>query len=88
MTSQELAERVAETVAMAQSRIVGVGKQQYEDSNTLQRFEYRTPLDLLRNLREEVIDQINWAVMTDLRLQEFIKAMEEVEPEIIKSREE
>jgi hypothetical protein len=63
--SVELADRVEETIREARSRIVGVGREQYEDSETRQRFESYTLSEMLTGMREEVIDIINYAVMLD-----------------------
>jgi hypothetical protein len=68
MTPQELAGEVAETVALAQSRITGIGADQYHEVATgRQKFE-DMPLDaLIEYAEEEALDLINYAVMARIR---------------------
>jgi hypothetical protein len=77
MRSIELSERVKATVEEAQSRIMGVGREQYEDEDTKQRFESYTLTEMLTGMREEVIDTINYCVMMDELLQRRLAQLAE-----------
>ena len=77
MRSIELSERVKATVEEAQSRIMGVGREQYEDEDTKQRFESYTLTEMLTGMREEVIDTINYCVMMDELLQRRLEQLAE-----------
>jgi hypothetical protein len=77
MKSNELAVLVGETVKVAQSRITGVGKEQYEENST-QKFEGMSIPDLLVYMEEELLDQINYAVMNYLRVHSMKKAVEKM----------
>jgi hypothetical protein len=77
MTPDELAAEVAETVALAQSRINGIGADQYHDAETgQQRFETMNLDDLFVFAEEELLDQINYAVMLRIRLRRLQGAIE------------
>lgn len=79
MRSIELADRVEETIREARSRIVGVGQDQYSlEGDEVQRFERRSLAELITELRAEVIDQINWAVMMDVMLQRRLEQLAEL----------
>lgn len=82
MKSDELATIVGQVVKLAQSRITGVGKEQYEQNST-QKFESMSIPDLLEYFEEELLDQINYAVMNYLRVHnaklEFIKMIDGLE---------
>lgn len=67
MKSNELSALVQQVVEVAQSRITGVGKQQYEEQGN-QKFESMSIPDLLEYMEEELLDQINYAVMNYLRI--------------------
>lgn len=77
MKSIELADEVEKTIREARSRIVGVGREQYEEEDAVQRFETRTLDDLIQNVREELIDTINWAVMLDIMFRRFQERLKE-----------
>lgn len=76
MRSVELSERVKATVEEAQSRIMGVGREQYEDEETKQSFESYTLTEMLTGLREEAIDLINYAVMLDELIQRHLEQLD------------
>lgn len=76
MRSDELAERVATTVADAQARIIGVGAEQYDDGSGTQKFERKSVPDMLGMLREELLDSINYAVMLDVLAQRRIEELD------------
>lgn len=58
-----------EIIDMAKSRIMGVGDQQYSEGDK-QKFEL-VPIDtLLEWAEEETVDQINYGVMTLVRIRE------------------
>lgn len=81
MTPTELANDVAETVALAQSRIKGVGASQYLDAQTgNQRFETMALDALFVYAEEELLDQINYAVMLRIRLLRLREAITAVIP--------
>lgn len=67
MKSTELAEEVKKIVVEAQNRITGVGAEQYA-RNDMQKFETMTMRELLIYMEEELLDQINYAVMNLLRV--------------------
>ncbi|MEU4580008.1 hypothetical protein [Nonomuraea sp. NPDC023979] len=67
MTSEELAKAVETTVKAVKSRILTVGKEQY-DKGDEQLFEQMTINELLNYAVEECDDQIAYAVMTRIRL--------------------
>ena len=67
MTSAQLAEEVSEAITRATSRIVGVGKDQY-DQGSAQQFEDMDLFELLEYALEELDDSINYAVMTQIRI--------------------
>lgn len=76
MKPVELADEVAETVALAQSRIKGIGADQYHDAETgQQRFETMALDDLFVYAEEELLDQINYAVMLRIRLRRLRQAI-------------
>jgi hypothetical protein len=79
MTSPDLAEYVAETVTALSGRILGDGKDQYEqvssDGIVYQNFETMPIADLIRMTREEVQDQIVYLIMLDIRLQRIEAAL-------------
>lgn len=52
----------------AAARILGVGDEQYSEGET-QKFETMSLDDLFQYLDEELLDQINYAVMLQIRLQ-------------------
>src|SRR5690348_9692888 len=67
MKSSELAVEVQQVVLDAQARIMGIGKEQYEEGDQ-QKFE-TMPLDgLLDYFVEELLDQINYSVMNIIRV--------------------
>lgn len=67
MTSEQLAAEVARIVADAQNRILGVGAEQYTESDG-QRFESMELADLVDYVREETLDLINYGVMLTIRI--------------------
>lgn len=73
MTSEELAERVAATIAGCQERIRSTGAQQYGMADGSQMFEHMNLVELLTESRDEVRDHINYGVMIDIRLSAFIE---------------
>ena len=74
MKSAELATEVEKIVKEAQSRITGVGANQYAMGD-LQKFETMSLDDLLEYMVEELLDQINYSVMNLLRLRWLQKAV-------------
>lgn len=75
---RKISNREQDTIDEARSRIMGVGRDQYEDSDTVQKFEQRSIIDILGELRAEIIDQINWAVMLDIRIQQYEEILREM----------
>lgn len=67
MSPLDLATAVAATVGACQSRVVGVGAEQYSDG-TAQKFEGAKVSELIAMAREEAQDLVVYAVMTDIRL--------------------
>lgn len=68
MNAKDLSTAVNEVVKLAQTRIEGVGQQQYEESKDRQKFESMSIPDLLEYMEEELLDQINYAVMNFMRI--------------------
>jgi hypothetical protein len=67
MTSEELAKEVMNAVVAVQSRILGVGKEQY-DRGSEQKFERMSFRELIQYAREEVEDGIAYNVMLRYKL--------------------
>ena len=84
MKSSELASLVSDVVQIAQSRITGVGKEQYEQQGT-QKFEKMSVPDLLEYFEEELLDQINYAVMNYLRIHNMKLEMQKLQNNLEKS---
>lgn len=57
------------TASDAAARITGIGQEQYQVSPDEQRFESYSLPEMLTGLREELLDVINYAVMTDILVQ-------------------
>lgn len=76
MNSEELAEAVAEAVEAACERVMGTGKEQYEDVKGKQRFEKLTMTQLLRETLEELDDVMVYNVMLRVRMRNLLKAYE------------
>jgi hypothetical protein len=73
--SSELAAQVGAIVGEAQSRITGIGSEQYETEEG-QKFERMALPDLLTYFEEELLDQINYSVMNILRLRWLQEALD------------
>lgn len=67
LTALEFHDYQQKFTKFAASRILGVGKSQY-DHGSAQAFEDMTPYDLGTGLREELADVVNYAVMIDIQL--------------------
>lgn len=68
MTSEELADDVQRIINECRSRILGVGKDQYDNGGT-QKFEGMAVDELITWAREEAQDLIVYGAMLDIRLQ-------------------
>lgn len=68
MKSKDLAIAVGDVVKLAQTRIEGVGAEQYTNANDSQKFETMSIPELLEYMEEELLDQINYAVMNYMRV--------------------
>lgn len=79
MTSQELAEAVEDVVARAQSRVTGIGAEQYSQGTT-QKFETMTLEGLVDYAIEETLDLVNYGVMLTIRLDRLRTALESEAP--------
>lgn len=79
MTSQQLADYVQQFITAAQSRVTGVGHDQYgrsgPDGKPRQLFEDMTPGQILRMAREEAQDLAVYAAMLDIRLARIGEAL-------------
>jgi len=76
MNSQQLAREVVETSLDAAQRITGIGAEQYSNGDT-QKFE-TMPLDeLFEYADEELLDLINYATMTRIRLKRLREAIQQ-----------
>ncbi|MEQ4716121.1 hypothetical protein [Nonomuraea sp. B19D2] len=67
ITSDQLAEAVEDAIRSAKRRVIGVGKEQYDQGDT-QHFEGMTLAQLLDWAGEEAQDLIVYAVMLDIRI--------------------
>ncbi len=74
MTSEELAETVANTIQATTARILGVGAAQYDDGSGTQKFETLAPSELAEWLIEEADDLIVYAIMLRIRATRFADA--------------
>ena len=75
MDSETLAFRVAVVHTEARNRIIDQGKDSYEkvdssDGQVFQRFETETLGDNFQGIEEELMDVMNWAAMTIIKLRE------------------
>lgn len=77
MNSKELAEEVGKVVAEAQSRITGIGAAQYADEDS-QKFERITIPELIGMMEEELLDEINYAVMNLVRLRQLKEVLSRI----------
>lgn len=75
MTSEEFAQEVARAVLAVQSRILGIGRSQYERDGR-QQFEDMSPAQIVQFGMEEAEDLVAYATMLRIRLNEIKKAME------------
>jgi len=75
----QVSDQVAEQIiADAQSRILGVGAEQYAEGDQ-QKFETMALAELVEYAREETLDLINYGVMLTLRIErlaEMVRAAE------------
>ncbi len=74
MTSEELAETVADTIRATTARVLGVGADQYDDGSGTQKFETLAPSELAEWLIEEADDLIVYAIMLRIRATRFADA--------------
>jgi hypothetical protein len=81
MTSQELAGSVKDIIEKAQSRILGIGSEQYSlEENRNQKFEEYSINKMFEQFEEEILDVINYAVMLNLKLaslQERVRSVDD-----------
>lgn len=82
MKSAELATEVEKIVKEAQSRITGIGAEQYAHPDNTQKFERMHLTDLFEYMEEELLDQINYSVMNLLRVRLLKKAVIAVSYEV------
>lgn len=74
MSSQELAEYVADAVVDAAGRIKGVGNEQYSEGG-YQKFESMPLIELFEYADEELLDLVNYAIMLRIRLIRLASAL-------------
>ena len=74
MTPSQLAEYVTEFIGECQSRVMGVGADQYSQGES-QKFETMPLPDLITYAREEAQDLAVYAAMIDIRLQRLEAAL-------------
>ena len=74
MSSEDLARYVGEFIARTTRRVVGVGKDQY-DEGSFQKFEGMSIPELLDMLQEELQDVAVYAAMTDILIQRYRNAL-------------
>jgi hypothetical protein len=69
VTRDELADYAENTIRMSRERFTGVGAVKYQITPDEQAFERSSIAVMLAGLREELLDQINYIVMTDILIQ-------------------
>jgi len=74
VTSEELADQVESAVRAARGRVLGVGREQYDDGSGVQRFETLPMHELAEWLIEEADDLIAYAVMLRIRASRLVEA--------------
>jgi hypothetical protein len=74
VTSEELAKEIMNAVVAVQGRILGVGKEQYDQGDE-QKFERMSFRELIQYAREEVEDGIAYNVMLRWKLGQMEKAL-------------
>lgn len=74
LSSEELAEYVADAVVDATGRIKGVGKDQYSEQG-YQKFEAMPLIELFEYADEELLDLVNYALMLRIRLIRLASAL-------------
>lgn len=77
MTSEELADHVAAAVDATRARVLGPGREQYDDGTGVQKFERLAVPELARWALEEIDDLIVYAVMLRIRIQRLETALGE-----------
>lgn len=77
VSSGELANFTECLASMAQSRVMGTGREQYAIGPG-QEFEVRTPYQMAEYMLEELADVINYASMSAIKVLALIRAMEGV----------
>jgi hypothetical protein len=74
MSSEDLAEYVADAVVDAAGRIKGVGNDQYSEGG-FQKFEGMPLIELFEMADEELLDLVNYAIMLRIRLIRLASAL-------------
>lgn len=74
LSSEELAEYVADAVVDATGRIKGVGNEQYSEQG-YQKFEAMPLIELFEYADEELLDLVNYAFMLRIRLIRLASAL-------------
>lgn len=86
MTPQELAENVETVIRQCTERVGpdSIGARQYYVEGQPQKFETMSFPDLAQYYREELLDLVNYAVMTTIRIDRlqaaFVERLAELEP--------
>lgn len=78
MTSEDLAEAVAQVISDCGERIMGVGADQYSEDES-QRFERMRLTMLIDYVNEEALDLVNYGVMVSIRMQRLRRAVALIE---------
>jgi hypothetical protein len=68
LTSLELSQAQFEFCEFARRRILGVGSDQYSDASH-QKIETKEPADIIKDIREELADAVNYLAALDLHLE-------------------
>lgn len=68
MTSEELADEVENLITKTRARVLGVGKDQYEQPDGTQTFEGMSPDTLVEWLEEEIEDSVVYLTMLKIRI--------------------
>lgn len=74
MSPEALAVEIGRIVVECQDRVTGIGAQQYYTPGEPQKFETMDFDDLAQYYREELLDIVNYAVMTMIRIDRIQKA--------------
>ena len=79
MTSEELAKAIGHTIANVQSRILNIGKEQYDLGN-VQKIETKSIPKVLDESLEELDDLLAYISFTRIRVARLRASLSEIDP--------